>query len=556
MPREERLQHSQHGERATWAEFLAVLAGFTVLTAVLTWPLAAHPGSLGYKAYAAGDAQFSIWNVAWVAHALLTDPIHVFDANIFYPHRQTLTYSEANIVAGAVAAPVYAVTGNPFAAHNFAVLISFVLAGAAMYYLARYLTGDWRAAAIAGIAFAYCPYAFSKLPQIQLLMTFGIPLVLLAFHRLADEPGPRRGVWLGLALTLQVWACAYYGVFVALLTSALSLAVPMLTRTWSNVRYWTAVGIAAGLSGLLTLPLVLPYLRLQESGFGRTLEESREYSATLRSYLTSSTYATGWLAPLLFPNAKSYDSLFPGVVALGCGIAALFFARGWDARRRRLVWLYGGIALLAWWLSLGPVGGLYVAAYQLPIFDFLRAPSRFGVLVTLSLAVLAALAVTELLRRAHTRAFVAFALIGLAIAEQVLSRNSFLVRPVPVIAPAYSFLASQPPGAVLELPPFSKPFERTRHMINSMANWYPLVNGYSDFIPQDFSDNVGAYSEFPSELAFSRIPTGVRYVVFTLSHYAGSQRDALAAKLAAFSDRVRRTYADEQTWVYEIIDRP
>jgi hypothetical protein len=364
-------------------------------------------------------------------------------------------------------------------------------------------------------------------------------------------------LWLGAALVLQVWACAYYGVFVALLTSALTLATPLLTRTAPSVRYWTAIAIAAGLSALFTVPLLLPYLRLQESGFGRTLQEARAFSATLPSYLTSATYATGWLAPLLFPNARSYDNLFPGLVALACGIAALFLARGWDARRRRLVWLYGGIALLAAWLSFGPAGGLYAVAYRLPIFAFLRAPSRFGVLVTLSFAVLAALTIAELLRRAERHAFVAIALCGLAIAEQVLSSNSFndAVRPVPVIAPAYSFLASQPRGAVLEVPPLSKTFERTRHMINSTANWYPLVNGYSDFIPRDFSDSVVAYAEFPSALGFSRMPGGVRYVVFTLSHYPpGHQREDLVAKLSGFADRLRRVYADEQTWVYEMVE--
>jgi hypothetical protein len=42
----------------------------------------------------------AIWNVAWVARTLVTDPLHVFDANIFYPHRQTLSYSESNLGAG------------------------------------------------------------------------------------------------------------------------------------------------------------------------------------------------------------------------------------------------------------------------------------------------------------------------------------------------------------------------------------------------------------------------------------------------------------------------
>ena len=211
---------------------------------------------------------------------------------------------------------------------------------------------------------------------------------------------------------------------------------------------------------------------------------------------------------------------------------------------------------MALWLSFGPAGGLYSVAYRLPVFNFLRAPSRFGVLVTLALSVLAALSIAHLLRRAQTSALVVVALLGITVGEHALSPGNFTVRPVPAIAPAYSFLASQPPGAVLEVPPFSKTFERTRHMINSMANWFPIVNGYSDFIPPDFTSNLAAYAEFPSDYAFSRLPKGVRYVCFTLSHYPAPQREALAARLNQFADRLRRTYADDQTWVYEIINRP
>ena len=107
-------------------ELALVLAGATLLTIVMTWPLAAKMGHLGRVDN--GDGQFSIWNVAWVARTLVVDPAHVFDANIFYPHKRTLAYSESNLGAGALAIPVYWATRNPFAALNFVVLLSFVLA--------------------------------------------------------------------------------------------------------------------------------------------------------------------------------------------------------------------------------------------------------------------------------------------------------------------------------------------------------------------------------------------------------------------------------------------
>src|SRR2546422_1662220 len=185
-----------HQTYPTLWEFVAVLAAAAILTVALTYPLAFRMGSIGR--INTGDGQFSIWNVAWVARTLIVDPVHVYDANIFYPHRGTLAYSEANLGAGALAVPVYWWTRNPYAAHNFVMLLSFVLSATGTYYLVRYLTRSRRAAVISAICFAYCPFVFAHLPHIQLLMTAGLPFSMLAFHRLADSPTPGRGAALGL----------------------------------------------------------------------------------------------------------------------------------------------------------------------------------------------------------------------------------------------------------------------------------------------------------------------------------------------------------------------
>ena len=57
-----------------------------VVAAILTWPIAARLGSAGRVD--SGDGRHGVWNVAWVAHALTTNPASLFDANIFYPHKQ------------------------------------------------------------------------------------------------------------------------------------------------------------------------------------------------------------------------------------------------------------------------------------------------------------------------------------------------------------------------------------------------------------------------------------------------------------------------------------
>ena len=182
-----------------------VLAVF--LACFMTWPLVRAPGRLGRTTTM--DGLYSIWNVAWVARTLVTQPLSLFDANIFYPHRDTLAYSEANLVAGLVGIPAWLLTRNPYAAHSSALLFAFASTFIGMWLLARRLSGNGAAAMIAALLFAFCPYFYSHTAHIQLLMAGGIPLSMLALHRLVDEPSPRRGFELGIALAVQALACAY-----------------------------------------------------------------------------------------------------------------------------------------------------------------------------------------------------------------------------------------------------------------------------------------------------------------------------------------------------------
>jgi hypothetical protein len=450
-------------------EFAAVVGAFGGLAALLTWPLAIRLGTHGYKLHTTGDAQYSVWNVAWVAHALLTDPLNTFNANIFHPHRGTLVYSEANLAAGVLGAPIYWLTGNPFATHNFVVLASFVLSGTATYYLIRYLVRDWRAAALGGITFAFSPYAFGHLPHIQLLMTAGIPASLLAFHRLVDRPTARRGAVLGLAMGGQALACAYYAIFVALIIGFATLLLAFQHGRFRLLAYWTAIGSAAAVSTAIVGPLFLEYWSLQrDTGFGRTLDESRAFSATWASYRTAAAYAASWFTP---SATESKDTLFPGFIALGLGIPGVILGWRSGGRIRQYVILYSAIGALALWLSFGPEGGLYALLHPLPGFSFLRAPSRFGVIVILSLGVFTSIAVAELLPQRRAPLIVA-GLLTFAVAE----RAAYIpITPAPVIPPAYYALAKAPDGAVLDVPPLSENktyrTDRTRFMIGSTAHW-------------------------------------------------------------------------------------
>ena len=539
--------------QSRWRELALVIVGFGALTVAMTYPLAFRLGTVGRIDN--GDGQLSIWNVAWVARTLVTDPLHVFDANIFHPHRWTLAYSETNLGAGALAIPVYWATRNPYAAHNFVLLLSFVLSATGAYALVRYLVADRRAAAIAAISFAFCPYVFAHTPHIQLLMTAGLPWSMLAFHRAADRPGAGRGALLGVAMGLQALFCGYYAVFAMLMVGFSVLMIAAMQRRWTDARYWTAIAVAAGVAIVVALPLLLPYLTLQrETGFTRSLESAGQFSADWRTYFASSARAHTWMLRLI---ERWGEPLFPGFVALGFGVAGAgigWFARG---RLREVSILYGSHAALALWGSLGPAAGLYRVLYAaIPIFSLLHAPSRFGLVVSFALSVLAGIGLSALFARVP-RPGLAAGLLACAAAAELVTPLRF--ARVPPSEPVYRVLAARPRGAVIEMPVYSErfAFERTRYMLSSTEHWMPLVDAYSDYIPVDFLEHADVLGLFPTREAFELLERdNVRYAVFHLDKYGPDNRAQLLSKLDAFSPYLRQLYADDRTRLYEIIGFP
>jgi hypothetical protein len=554
-----------------WRELVAVLLISGALAVGLTYPLAFEIGRVGRIDN--GDGQFSIWNVAWVARTLVVDPRHVFDANIFYPHRWTLAYSESNIGAGMMAVPAYWATRNPFVAHNVALLLSFVSSAAAMYYLTRYLTRDRRAAAVAAICFAYCPYVFGKTAEIQLLMTAGLPLVLLAFHSLSDRPTPARGSVLGLALTAQAACCGYYAVFAVLMVGWSALVIAGMRRCWSSREYWAALGGAAVVAVTTTAPFFVPYILVQRvTGFSRPLAEALRYSANLSAYLASSSYAHAWMLSIIPPWR---EVLFPGYLATICGLigwwtctqrpagAAAGAQAGISAGSRATQWreigvLYGSLVVLAAWASFGPQAGLYAVLYRIvPLFQWLRAPSRFGLLVTLGLSVLTG--ATIALRVARHRRGTLFCVIAASVAVAEL-RTAMPFVAVPPFERVYHTLSKLPRGPVIELPFFYPAvglFRHTTYMLNSTTHWMPLVNGYSDYTPPDFMEHVMTLAPFPSRDAFKILePDHVRYAVFHMSSYNTENRNDILARLGEFQAYLRLLYIDDGSRLYEIVGYP
>ncbi|HVL67862.1 MAG TPA: hypothetical protein VM364_11415 [Vicinamibacterales bacterium] len=552
-------------ERVTPREGVFVLAVAFALTAYFTWPLAWQP--TGWGRVELGDGQFSIWNVAWVAHALTTPGVEVFDANIFHPHKRTLAYSEPNLGAGTIAVPAYLLTrGNPYAAHNSAVLVSLTFAVVGMYLLARRLTGSREAALLAGIAFAFCPFFFARTAHIQLMMTAPLPFTLLALHRFADAATVRRAIVLGISIGVQALFCAYYGVLAGLIVGLGILVFAVGCGYWRQPRWWALSVLAAVVSGLTVLPFFLPFMDLQrETGFSRTIDESIRWSADWRAYLASSAWAHRWMLEHL---RHWKEVLFPGFTALLFGLGGMGLMIRHLARRggtplpmtRINAVFYLLVFVLTLWSSFGPNAGLYTLFFHtIPVFSLLRAPARFGIAVTLALCVFAAAALSVILQRVppRLRTAVTAVLAILLVAELTTPLPYLPARDVPR---AYKVLAAAERGAVAEFPFYYEPHDRFRHtlyMLGSTTHWQPLVNGYSDFMPPDFLEGAAVASRFPDPESFAWLRArDTRYVVFHLGLYGGTDYESLMRRLETYSPYLKPRWAHGSVLLYEIVGWP
>ena len=133
--------------------FLRRLGGSAALLCLLlaivhTWPLAADPGT--HSRNDNGDTQLNEWILAWVAHQLPRAPARVFDANIFYPERDTLAYSEPLLVQGLMSAPLRWMGASPVLAFNVVLLLGFALTAWAGYRLIHEWTRSRAAGLLAG----------------------------------------------------------------------------------------------------------------------------------------------------------------------------------------------------------------------------------------------------------------------------------------------------------------------------------------------------------------------------------------------------------------------
>jgi hypothetical protein len=363
---------------------LKAAALYLGLTILLAWPLALAPARGAMPGDP--DTDLFIWNLAWNTHALTTDPLSVFDANIYHPHPKTLAFSENLIGSTLIAAPVHWITGDPLLALNVVALSSIVLSALGAFLLARRLGLGMAAALVCGMVFAFSPARFFRLGQIHLATIHWVPFCLAFLHTYLERGRP-RDLRIAIAFfTLQAFTSGHGAVFLVVAIGCVLLYRLALGEPIAMARRLRDVGIPGALAAAPLALLALPYRFVQEEfGLKRTLDG---WETPASSFFASLTPVHNWIFDVLNVSFSEEPTanLFPGFLPIALALAALFIrstsrvsprTSGVSARTSR------ASSHLALALSLLALAGIAIALYvhlagpvRLRVGDTLIASAR------------------------------------------------------------------------------------------------------------------------------------------------------------------------------------
>jgi len=470
---------------------LIIPALYIGITAILLWPLVFHIRSA--VAERLDDPLLNAWTLRWVQHALVTQPGHLYDGNMFAPNLRSLAFSELLLPQAIMAWPVWLVSHDALLAANVTLLATYPLCGIAMYALSRSLGAVRGAAFIAGLTYAFAPFRMDNNAHLQVLSMQWMPLAILAIIRFMQRPTRWRFAAITATVTLAALSSVYYTVMFGT-----GLIVFMIVEAIRQRRLFVsrrAVGLLAALAigAVIVGAIDVPYLTMRrEHGIVRTLDEAYDDSAHKVSYFTVTPGSVVWNRALP-TSGPEHSALFPGVILL------VLAAIGLRSVRRPWMGGFAALGVASFVLSFGPTWGDKASGTPLPYrflyqhiigYQGIRGPDRFAAVVLLALCPLAALGATWLWHAAVWRdvrllrlAPLVIGLCGLLVVADDAARLLPVApvnRSTTTLAP-YRWLATQTDtGIVAEFPVASSEMETAFY---STYHWHDVLWGHSGFIP-------------------------------------------------------------------------
>ena len=295
----------------------------------MTWPIAARAATGLADLW---DAKLVAWILHWDFHQTFHDPIHLFDANIFFPARYALAFSENLYGSALFGFPLYALGVPTLTVYNVLFLLGVFLSALAAWALAREVTGDPAASLLAGLVYAFVPWRMAQIPHFQ--FQWGAFLALLLLFLLRYLAGGRRKdlVWFGVFLAWNALTNAHYALYSAFLV-VLVAGFQLLRQGTAALPPVSKAFLVAAAAAVAVLPFYLPYARANRMyGMRRYAGEAAAFSGRPADFLSAGVKNKFW-GPVTRRWSRAEGDFFPGVAPLV--LAALALARAGTGRSLR-----------------------------------------------------------------------------------------------------------------------------------------------------------------------------------------------------------------------------
>jgi hypothetical protein len=513
-------------------EVILAAVGASLLAIAMTWPLLIHLGTVVPRDI--GDPLAEAWQPAWGGNALLHQPFHFFDANRFWPLKDTLAFGDALIGY----APTGIIGRGPHAAmvrYDLLFIFAYALAFFGAYLLARELGLGPAGAVIAGAAFAFAPYRLEQDGHLQVISSGGIPLAIAFAARgiRLRRPWWLVGAWVVAAWQVSLgWALGLpfaYG-----LAGAVAIGVvAWLVRGRPPLPRGMIIAGAAGAVVFLAVSYWIAhhYLYIADNfpAAKRSPHEVAAFSGPVKIFLAApeENFVWGGATAGIRDHLTTWQekTLFPGaliVILAVVGITSSSLSKRW-----RIGLGVTAVAIMVLELGFREEGGLlwpYRVLYDvLPGWDAIRTPGRLATFSSLALALLAAAGGEAAIRWVRRKRLPAWsgaavaAVLALAIVTEgrSLPFDPFDNQAMPDV-PRAQANTEEIPTPQLHLPALTAK-ENRAFQLASTDGFPDMVNGRASTNPAVVLDLVKHMTNFPDAATVRELQEyGVRTVILHL----------------------------------------
>ncbi len=489
---------------STLCWILAILFHF-ITSGIATWPLLRwmHVWGIGQ------DTLYFSWNLGWDWHALTTNPLKMFDANIYYPATNALATREHRLGLIIFWAIPWLLTHKQFFSDGAALFLTYVFSGVALHIWVRYWTKDHVSAGLAALWVNLNPLRIYNMWAIHIVGILWIPIALLALDRFLTEGKKRWWLLMVLAFWFQFQVSLYHAYGLAILMVGYFILSHWLRPIKSLKLAWAgAVSCGAALA-LSLAPFVIPYLK-QTSMVGGTLKVLIKTSPRFPHDFFL-VYANNWLwgqnLKVFLPTSPDYYPLWTGIGIPLMGVIGILacLRKGRGERYYKPAILLASLSILIFLFNLGPYLKLGSTATRIPLpflllmkfapgLDKMSSSTRLIHTVLVIWAPLIGFGIIRALKALKgtsgenkLRYGISIALIFLALSLDIYCKpwSDPVIRLRDEPREVSSWLAEhEVDGGILELPyPTDQYLNHTLYMVQSLHHFHPIANGFGSYLP-------------------------------------------------------------------------